>query len=80
MDYRNRTTEDFGVLFNQHGDGGDPFYDKWEWYPALYSLAGEDVLKVDEVTRLTVGHVFTHLAFLKDLEYKRKQDKAMARK
>jgi len=79
LDYRARTTEHFGVLFDSNGGGGDAFYSKWEWYPALYSLAGEDVLKIDAVTRLTVGHVFTHLAFLKDLEYKRKQEQAQRR-
>ena len=41
--------------------------------PVLHSLAGEDILRIEAVTKLTVGHVFTHLAFLKDLEFKRKQ-------
>jgi hypothetical protein len=36
-------------------------------------LAGEDVLKMDAVTKLPVGHAFTHLAYLKDLNYKREQ-------
>lgn len=31
---------------------------------------------MDDVTRQTVGHVFTHLAFLKDLDHKRKQQQA----
>tara|TARA_R100000805_G_scaffold8263_1_gene9706 strand:- start:176 stop:358 length:183 start_codon:yes stop_codon:yes gene_type:complete len=52
---------------------GDDFANKWGWYPALYALAGESFLAMDDVTRKTVGHVFTHLAFLKDLDYKRKE-------
>jgi hypothetical protein len=74
LDYRAGITQHFGVLFDDESGASDPFYSKWQWYPALYSLAGEDVLKIDEVTRLTVGHVFTHLAFLKDLDYKRRTE------
>ena len=74
FDYQKRTSDHFGVLFDSGGDeGGDDFGEKWGWYPVLYSLAGEDILRVEAVTKLTVGHVFTHLAFLKDLEFKRKQ-------
>ena len=40
---------------------------------ALYQLANEDLLKMEEVTQLSIGLVFTHLAFLKDLSYKRQQ-------
>jgi hypothetical protein len=74
LEYRTRTAEHFAVLFDSESDSSDPFYAKWGWYPALFSLAGEDVLKIDAVTRLTVGHVFTHLAFLKDLDYKRRTE------
>jgi hypothetical protein len=45
----------------------------------LYTLAGEDILQVEAVTRLTVGHVFTHLAFMKDLDIRRKQEEAQAK-
>jgi hypothetical protein len=79
LDYRTRTSSHFAVLFDSEGDGGDPFYEKWQWYPVLYTLAGEDILQVEAVTRLTVGHVFTHLAFMKDLDIRRKQEEAQAK-
>ena len=75
FDYKNRTAEHFAVLFNSDGSGSDEFSQKWGWYPVLYGLAGEDILRFESVTRLTVGHVFSHLAFLKDLEFKRKQNR-----
>jgi hypothetical protein len=74
LDYRNQTTERFEVLFDSEGAGGDEFGAKWGWYPVLYALAGEDILKMDEVTKLPVGHAFTHLAYLKDLNFKREQE------
>ena len=67
---RAQTTERFAVLFDEYGEGGDEFATKWGWYPVLYALAGEDILKMDEVTSFPVGHAFTHLAYLKDLNYK----------
>ena len=65
--------ERFAVLFNSESEGGDEFSTKWGWYPVLYNLAGEDILKMDEVTKISVGHAFTHLAYLKDLTFKREQ-------
>ena len=73
MEYRKETTERFAVLFNSEDSGGDEFAAKWGWYPVLYTLAGEDILKMDAVTKLPVGHAFTHLAYLKDLNFKREQ-------
>ena len=73
MEYRKETVERFAVLFNSENAGGDEFAAKWGWYPVLYTLAGEDILKMDAVTKLPVGHAFTHLAYLKDLNFKREQ-------
>jgi hypothetical protein len=73
LDYRNQVARQYAVLFSSDGDGSDEFANKWGWYPVLFALAGEDVLKMDAVTRLPVGHAFTHLAYLKDLAYKREQ-------
>lgn len=74
MDYRNQTCERFAVLFDSKNAGGDEFASKWGWYPVLYTLAGEDILKMDAVTKIPVGHAFTHLAYLKDLNFKREQE------
>jgi hypothetical protein len=73
LEYKAGVADHFAVLFDSDGDGKDAFSKKWGWYPILYSLAGESYLEMDAVTRTPVGHLFTHLAFLKDLEAKRKQ-------
>lgn len=73
MQYKEGIADHFAVLFDSDGDGEDTFGAKWGWYPVLYALAGESFLDMDAVTRTPVGHLFTHLAFLKDLEHKRKQ-------
>tara|TARA_R110000787_G_scaffold18570_2_gene56713 strand:+ start:60 stop:305 length:246 start_codon:yes stop_codon:yes gene_type:complete len=74
FDFKNKTTEHYSVLFDGNGAEPDKFSAKWGWYPSLYALAGENYLKLDEVTAQSVGGVFTHLAFLKDLHYKLKND------
>jgi len=40
---------------------------KWGWYETLYHLANGDVLKISDVTELTVDHVLTFLAYEQDL-------------
>lgn len=73
MDYKKRTAGHFAVLFEGDSDEADAFTSKWGWYPVLFTLANEAYLEMDAVTRTPVGHLFTHLAFLKDLEHKRRQ-------
>ncbi len=73
LDYRTQTAEHFAQIFGGDGGDGDEFASKWGWYPALYTLAGEDVLKMESVSSLPASAVFTHLAFLQDLSHKRKQ-------
>ena len=74
-----KTAEHYAQIFGGDGGSGDEFGQKWGWYPALFTLAGEDVLKMDAVTALPVGAVFTHLAFLQDLNHKRDQQLKQAR-
>ena len=74
FEYKERIADHFAVLFDSQGGNGGEFAEKWGWYPILYDLAGENILAMDSVTKLSVGHVFTHLAFLKDLNFKRKND------
>ena len=73
FDYKKRTTQHYEVLFDGGSGASDAFAEKWGWYSVLYALSGENVLKMDAVSDLSVGAVFTHLAFKKDLDYKMKQ-------
>ena len=75
FEYKKEISQHFEVLFDS-GDGeADEFSSKWGWYPVLYNLASEDILKMDKVSELSVRVVFTHLAYLKDLKYKIERDK-----
>ena len=73
LDFRKETSQRFASVFSGGTGEGGEFAAKWGWYPALYTLAGEDILQMDKVTELSVGHVLTHLAFLKDLHFQREQ-------
>jgi hypothetical protein len=73
FDFKKRTAKHYEVLFDGGDRPSDSFAEKWNWYAVLYSLSGEDVLKMDAVSDLSVGAAFTHLAFKKDLDYKMTQ-------
>ena len=74
FEFKNKTTHHYSVLFDGNGGEPDKFTSKWGWYPSLYALAGEDLERMEAVTERSVGAIFTHLAFLKDLHYKLKND------
>ena len=74
FEFKNETTAHYEVLFDADGREPDAFSTKWGWYPSLYTLAGEDLQSMDKITEKSVGSIFTHLAYLKDLHYKLKND------
>ena len=74
FEFKKRTTAHYEVLFTEGGSAPDRFSSKWGWHPTLYALSGENFNKMEEVTERSVGAVFTHLAFLKDLHYKLNND------
>jgi hypothetical protein len=73
LEYKNRTASDFASVFTGGGGSGSALADKWKWYPALYQLAGEDFLRMEEVTQKPINVTLQHLAFLKDLAHELKQ-------
>ena len=75
MEYKNNTATNFASVFTGGGGSGSALADKWGWYPALYQMAGESFLRMDEVTEKPINVVLQHLAFLKDLAHELKQRK-----
>ena len=65
--------ETYAGLFGDSGGGG-AFEQKWGWYISIHQLAGENYLRMDEVVATPVEKAFSHLAFLNDLNRKRKHD------
>ena len=74
FEFKERITAHYSVLFDSNGGEPDPFAVKWGWYPCLYTLASENFQQMDAITEKTVGAIFTHLSYLKDLHYKLKND------
>ena len=74
FEFKENTTSHYEVLFTTDGREPDKFSTKWGWYPSLYTLAGEDLQRMEAITEKSVGSIFTHLAYLKDLHYKLKDD------
>ena len=74
FEFKENITSHYEVLFTTDGREPDEFSDKWGWYPSLYTLAGENLDNMDKVTEKSVGSIFTHLAYLKDLHNKLKND------
>ena len=74
FEFKENITAHYSILFDSNGAEPDPFAVKWGWYPSLYTLAGDDLQRMDALTEKSVGSIFTHLAFLKDLHYKLKDD------
>ena len=73
LDFRKRLTESYPELFkktdeedeNQDFSSRGQFGRTWGWYNSIYSLAGGDVTKFEQVTRLNVFQCFTHLTYEK---------------
>ena len=74
MEFKKEVTAHFEVLFDGGGEEPTEFALKWGYYPLLYFLSKEDVLKMEKVTQLGVKFVFSHLAFLQDLKNLKKND------
>lgn len=74
LEFQKEIAEEYAQLFDSGNGGGGEFEAKWGWYVALYTLAGESFLDMDAVTEKTIGAALTHLAYLQDLAYKRRND------
>lgn len=68
---RKRLVESYPEVFGT-GEGGDDysaganFGSKWGWYQSIHKLAGGDVFKLEEVTRLSFHKCMTFLSYEKE--------------
>ena len=47
---------------------------KWGWYNVLYSLANNNILNIEKITRLPILEVFTYLAYTQDYNNKQRSN------
>ena len=72
LPFRERIVENYDGVFTAGGSGGttsgreESFGNKWGWYQSVYSLAGGDVRKFEQVTRLGVHQCLMWLEFEKE--------------
>jgi len=71
LQFRDRVIEAYDSLFQQSRTDGDysraaNFSAKWGWYSSIFSLAGGDVRKLEDITKLNIHQCFTFLSFTKE--------------
>ena len=70
--FREGVTESYTELYTEQSDGGTDlsaqanFGARWGWYQSIYALAGGDVLKFDQVTKLPLFQCLNFLTFEKE--------------
>jgi len=47
---------------------------KWGWYNVLYSLANNNILNIEKITRLPILEVLTYLSFSQDYNNKQRSN------
>ena len=70
-EFRTRIIEAYDTLFSQSEANGNysraaNFGVKWGWYSSIYGLAGGDVTRLQDITKLNVHECFTMLSFTKE--------------
>ena len=71
VQFRDGVIEAYDSFFQQsNGDGGYSksanFGAKWGWYQSIYGLAGGDITRFEDITKLNVHQCFTMLSFMKE--------------
>ena len=77
FDFRKRLSDDFAQLFSSTGEEtakGITMQSKWGWYNVLYSLANNNILNIEKITRLPILEVLTYLSFSQDYNNKQKSN------
>jgi hypothetical protein len=47
---------------------------KWGWYNVLYSLANNNILNIEKITRIPILEVLTYLSFSQDYNNKQRSN------
>ena len=82
LSFRDGLIENYGELFGEQSrgslDGISIFNRKWGWLSSLYSLAENDITRLENITKLDMHQCLTMLSYLKEkqeLENKRIKSK-----
>ena len=77
FDFRRTISQDFAQLFSSTGKEttkGVTMQSKWGWYNVLFSLANDNILNIEKITRLPILEVLTYLAFSQDYNNKQRSN------
>ena len=66
--WRHKTLSNFGQLFEGGGGDSNEVGAKWGWYGTIHHLAGGNVLKIDETTRIPLLTALTMMCYEQDLD------------
>jgi len=47
---------------------------KWGWYNVLYSLANDNIMNIEKITRIPILEVLTYLSFSQDYNNKQRSN------
>ena len=78
MDFRQRTINDFAVVFNGTDEGNErittdeKFARKWSWFGVMYNLTGGSIVNLERITKLSLYECLTWLTYEVDLNETKK--------
>ena len=72
MEFRKRTIESFGVVFNGQLKEGErtvdeQFAEKWGWFGVMYRLTNGEIVNLERITNLKLYECLTWLSYETDL-------------
>ena len=71
LSFRDKIVTDYDTLYSTGNSGQQHsaqtnFGSRWGWYPSIKQLAGGNVFKLEEATKLNIHTAFTDLAYEKE--------------
>ena len=76
MEFRERTIQNFSIVFNEEDDGNEQetvtvtndFASNWSWYGVIHRLTGGDITKLNIITNTALYECLTWLTYESELE------------
>ena len=69
---------DFAIIFDSSAEGnedavaGNDFANRWGWFGVMHRLCGEDISKLESITKLSLLECLTWLSYETDLNSQNK--------